>query len=138
MAYPSRLKITLSPLWPILTALLMTLVQSCKKDDVAEPHTQTPNPPTSSVTLRVEPYIDGADLRFNTMMYITPNNLPYSVSRAEYYISRIVMHGANATPNDTLHGPFHMASAGPKDFSLGAMAAGEYSGANFCSGSLQC
>lgn len=44
------------------------------------------------------------------------------------------MHGANATPNDTLHGPFHMASATPKEFSLGALAAGDYSGAELLLG----
>lgn len=134
MTQPKRLQTTAKHTWIIATILLIVLSQSCKKDDAAEPSSPTPTTPSSSVILRIEPHIDGADLRFDTMMYITPNNLPYSVSRAEYYISRIVMHGANATPNDTLYGPFHMASAGPKDFSLGAMAAGEYSGAELLLG----
>ncbi len=133
MAQSKRLQTSAKRTWIIATILLLALSQSCKKDDAAEP-SPTPSAPTPSVTLRIEPHIDGMDLRFDTMMYITPNDLAYSVSRADYYISRIVMHGANATPNDTLHGPFHMASATPKEFSLGALASGEYTGAELLLG----
>lgn len=114
--------------------LLLILAQSCKKDDVAEPAAASPNTPSASVTLRIEPHIDGLGLEFDTLMYITPNNLNYSVSRAEYYISRIVLHGLNSTPNDTLHGPFHVSSATPSEFPLGTLTAGEYSGAELLLG----
>lgn len=125
---------SLSRIGSIATMLLILLLQSCKKDDPTEPSSLTPSAPSSSVTLRIEPHIDGVDLHFDTMMYITSNDQPYSVSRAEYYISRIVLHGSSGTPNDTLHGPFHMASATPKEFSLEARTAGEYSGAELLLG----
>lgn len=134
MAHPNDPHMSLSRIWTIAVIILIFLAQSCKKDDATEPTTATPTPPSSSVTLLIEPHIDGVDLRFDTMMYITQNDLTFSVSRAEYYISRIVMLGTSGTPNDTLHGPFHMASATAKEFSLGALAAGEYSGAELLLG----
>jgi hypothetical protein len=114
--------------------LAAIFLYSCQKDDPTEPSTPAPAAPGASVTLRIEPHIDGTDLRFDSMMYITPGNLTYSVSRAEYYISRIVLHGANATPNDTLAGPFHVSSATAAEFPLGALPAGAYSGAELILG----
>jgi len=115
------------------TLLLSTLLIACKKDETVDP-APAPATPTASVTLRIEPHIDGIDLRFDTMMYITPNSLAYSVTHAEYYISRIVLYGANSTPNDTLPGPFHVSDALPTEFALGAMSAGTYSGAELLLG----
>lgn len=119
--------------WIVGLLFLSILFNGCKKDDTVD-LAPTPAGPTPSVTLRIESHIDGADLAFDTMMYITPGNLNFSVSRAEYYISRIVLHGANATPNDTLPGPFHVSSATATEFALGALPAGEYSGAELVLG----
>ena len=119
--------------WIVGLLFLSILFNGCKKDEAGDP-APPPAGPTPSVTLRIEPHIDGADLVFDSMMYITPGNLNFSVSRAEYYISRIVLHGANATPNDTLPGPFHVSSATATEFSLGAFPAGEYTGAELVLG----
>lgn len=119
--------------WIVGLIVLSVILNGCKKDETVEPE-PTPLAPTSSVTLRVETHIDATNLLFDSMMYITPGNLSYSVSRAEYYISRIVLHGTNSTPNDTLHGPFHVKDATPTEFSLGAMPAGTYSGAELLLG----
>lgn len=67
-------------------------------------------------------------------MYVTPNGLPYSVSRADYYISMIVLQGVGNTPNATLHGPFHVMTATASEFSIPAIPDGEYSGAELLLG----
>lgn len=119
--------------WAIGLILLSILFNGCKKDETVDPE-PGPATPDPSVTLRIVTHIDAAELLFDQMIYITPGNVPYSVSRAEYYISRIVLHGANATPNDTLAGPFHVSGTSPTEFSLGALAAGTYSGAELVLG----
>ena len=130
---PTRTNLSLRS-WIIGPLIVATLLHACKKDETADPAPPDPVAPTPSVTLRIEPHIDGVDLRFDTMMYITPSNLTYSVSRSDYYISRIVLHGANSTPNDTLPGPFHVMDATATEFELGTLPAGEYTGAELILG----
>lgn len=119
-------------LLPALALASLTLLAGCRKEDDPEPSPAPPSTP-ASLTLQVEHHIDGAPLQFGSaMQYATPMGLPYSVSRAEHYLSEIVLHGTNGTPNDTLHGPFYM--NGDATFNAGRVPAGSYDGATLLLG----
>lgn len=109
----------------VLFALCALAVSCRKEEDDAPP----PLPAASTFTLSVAHHVDGAPLGFDTMVYDNEAGYAYSISRVQYYLSRIVLLGTSATANDTLPGPFYIDVAGTNEFDLGALPVGTYSGA---------
>lgn len=107
------------------------LMVSCRKEDENGP---SPPAPLTSVQLRIEHHVDNVALEYDTMAYTNEAGELYSVSHLEYYLSVIILHGINGTPNDTLHGPYYVNGSAHTLHELGKMDAGEYSGASLVLG----
>jgi len=120
--------------WPIssvLTVLIIAGMLSCKKDTDDPPLV----PPVASAPgLVVEHHVDGSAVELDAMNYITENGITYSISRVNYFISTIVLLGANGTANDTIEGPHYVGDPGTTRSAIGQLRAGEYSGAELLLG----
>lgn len=125
-----------SPMRQHLALLAAALVlPSCRKEESASP-AAPPLPPSTSTALVLEHHVDGAQLAFDTISYVNEAGHAFSVTRLEYYVSEIILRGADCcgTPDHVIPGPFYINGTMSNRFELGTLPAGEYTGATLLLG----
>lgn len=112
----------------VLGLSALTMLNACSKEDADPPATQPTPPAPVATTLAVTHNIDALPLTYDTIRYFNEVGNHYSVTRLEYYLSGLVLKGADATADHALAGPWYINGTWPNTFSLGTVPAGVYSG----------
>jgi hypothetical protein len=113
----------------LLAPSLVAILLGCSKEDPDPPALPSTPPSAITTTLRLEHYIDGAPLLYDTVIYANEAGHVYSVSRLEYYISAIRMMTADCCDEELMiPGPFYINALSDTQFDLGIIPSGTYTG----------
>lgn len=109
-------------------ALLVPLVvaAACRKEPPSLPDQRLP-----PISLAVEHHVGELPLAFDTMMYHNAAGHLYSVTRLEYYLSGLVLEGAQGTPDHHVPGPWYINGREENVFSMSTAPVGNYAGIRF-------
>lgn len=123
----------------IATALLFATlgsISSCKKKD--DPTPTTPTVDTGTVYMEYFTTVGGSTLYLGNENYINAHGDTFTVSKFNYYISNVVLNGADGTPSYTEPESYHLIehTANPADmaFKLPKVPGGKYSSVTFTIG----
>ncbi len=123
-----------SPWLTPLLLLITMLIFGCKKEDPAPEPTPTPAPPSVVHRLELVHHIDGEPLHFDSLIYVNEAGHQYSVTRLQYYVSEVVLHGTGGTTDHNIPGPYYIDGRGGNSFDLATIPSGTYGGASLLLG----
>jgi hypothetical protein len=119
-----------------LVVLVIASFSSCTKKDPVQP--ATPTTDTGLVYLEFFNVAGGSNLILNDEWYKNENGDSFTVSKFNYYISNIVLNGAdgvaNYTESDSYHLIEHSATPSQMAFSMPGVAGGKYTSVTFTIG----